>query len=194
MAEVAWRMAEAREEEHHQAPPRPPSKYTLIHPWGMWTVCECVCVCCGFEASIWRGWRAPSSPRPCRPQHLWAGGGRSPRRRSHRPARCCLKDEKDEFYCERFQTAPTARHVWTEHVWSFPPHAAAVNGSRCFCCHFGPFLKQTVAPDPSALMMRSRLAALTGETVHVRGFILQTWTVSLGVLNFRVLNTDSCSL
>lgn len=45
MAEVAWRMAEAREEEHHQAPPRPPSKYTLIHPWGMWTVCECVCVC-----------------------------------------------------------------------------------------------------------------------------------------------------
>lgn len=95
--------------------------------------CVSVCVCCGFEASIWRGWRAPSSPRPCRPQHLWAGGGRSPRRRSRRPARCCLKDEKDEFYCERFHTAlfesstNSTSHVWTEHLWSFPPHAGFVN-------------------------------------------------------------------
>ncbi len=56
-------------------------------------LCVCVCVCGGFEASVWRGWLAPSSPHPCRPQRLWAAGGRSPRTRSRRPGRCCWEDE-----------------------------------------------------------------------------------------------------
>lgn len=58
---AAWRMAEAREEEHHRAPVRPPSK-TCPHPSPplgnvTWRVCVClcvfICVCGGFEASVW---------------------------------------------------------------------------------------------------------------------------------------------
>lgn len=59
MAAAAWRMAEAREEEHHLRPNMPssiPSTGECNVKCG--SVCVSVCVfvsvCGGFEASVWR--------------------------------------------------------------------------------------------------------------------------------------------
>ena len=100
MAAAAWRMAEAREEEHHLRPNMPSS----IPSTGECNVkCRsvcvsvrvCVCVCVWwFRSERMKGWRAPSSPRLCRRRRLWAAGERSPRTRSRRPGRCCCETER----------------------------------------------------------------------------------------------------
>lgn len=87
-----------KHERKNMSPTRGLRPHALIPPPGNVNVRVCASV---WESKcVWwilsertKARRAPSSPRLCRPWRLWAAGGQSPRRRSHRPGRCCCKDQ-----------------------------------------------------------------------------------------------------